>query len=60
MVHGGRTMTGFIWVAPYATESDEELSDWLAFATASTAKLPPKSKDDKPAPRKRRSPKPAT
>ena len=56
MVHGGRQMTGFIWVAAYATETDEELGDWLEFATASTAKLPPKSKDDKPAPRKRRSP----
>jgi hypothetical protein len=54
MVHGGRTMTGFLWVAPYATEEDEQLADWLMFAAASTAKLPPKSKADKPAPRKRK------
>lgn len=54
MVHGGRTMTGFLWVAPYVTEEDEQLADWLMFAAASTAKLPPKSKDDKPAPRKRK------
>ena len=53
MVHGGRTMTGFLWVAPYATEEDEQLADWLVFAAASTAKLPPKSKDSKPAARKR-------
>ena len=59
MVHGGRTMTGFLWVAAYATETEEELADWLAFATASTAKLPPKSKADKPAPRKRKTAGPA-
>lgn len=43
MVHGGRTMTGFLWVAAYALESGDDLADWLDFSTRSVAKLPPKA-----------------
>lgn len=43
MVHGGRTMTGFLWVAPYALETAEEFNGWLEFSARSVSTLPPKA-----------------
>lgn len=42
MVHGGKTMRGFIWVDAYAIEEDEDLATWLALAESCAAALPPK------------------
>jgi hypothetical protein len=42
MVHGGRRMSGFLWVDADAIEDDEALADWAAFAEKHVATLPPK------------------
>jgi hypothetical protein len=40
MVHGGRQMTGFVWVDPDAIEDDEALEDWVRTAERWVAALP--------------------
>ncbi|WP_421759618.1 TfoX/Sxy family protein [Devosia sp.] len=42
MVHGGRTMRGFIWVDGDAIEDDDALRDWLDTATRWVAQMPVK------------------
>jgi hypothetical protein len=42
MEHRSRTMTGFVFVEPYAVEADEDLADWLSLAARHAATLPPK------------------
>jgi TfoX/Sxy family transcriptional regulator of competence genes len=49
MIHGGRQMTGFLWVDPDAIEDDDVLEDWVRTAERWVAALPIESK----APRKR-------
>lgn len=41
MVHGGRTMTGFVWVDVDAARS-YGLADWLALSRRFVSSLPPK------------------
>ncbi len=40
MVHGGRTMRGFLWVEPDAIEDDDDLRDWLGTAERWVAQMP--------------------
>jgi|GEM_PF-476438 len=49
MIHGGRQMTGFVWVEPDAIEDDDALEDWVRTAERWVAALPIEAK----APRKR-------
>ncbi|MEO6395170.1 MAG: TfoX/Sxy family protein [Devosia sp.] len=42
MEHGGRKMTGFVWVDPDAIEDDDDLRDWVRLAEKAVAKRPPK------------------
>ena len=42
MIHGGRTMKGFIWIDPAAIEEDDDLADWIRTAENWVAALPPK------------------
>lgn len=42
MVHGGRVMTGFVWVDPDAIEDDDDLSEWVRFAERAVAAMPVK------------------
>jgi TfoX/Sxy family transcriptional regulator of competence genes len=54
MEHGGRTMTGFVYIEPATIESEEGLQSWLDTATRYVRTLPPKVKTAKaPARRKR-------
>ncbi len=43
MVHGGRRMTGFLWVAPEGLETDADLAGWLKPAVAFASSLLPKA-----------------
>jgi len=38
----GRAMKGFVYVSPDGIESDDDLSQWIAFATQFVGKLPAK------------------
>ena len=40
MVHGGRAMTGFIWIEPDAIEDDDALEDWVRLATSWVERMP--------------------
>jgi len=40
MIHGGKTMRGFIWVDPDAIEDDDDLRDWVRFAEGAVAQRP--------------------
>src|SRR5437868_1901924 len=42
MTHGGRQMTGFIWVEPDAIEDDDDLAVWVRTAERWVGALPPK------------------
>jgi TfoX N-terminal domain len=44
MVHGGRTMKGFIIVAADQLGEDQALKDWVALAANFVETLPPKKK----------------
>lgn len=46
MIHGDKTMRGFIWVDPDAIEDDDDLRDWVRFAEGAVAQRPV---DDSPA-----------
>lgn len=46
MIHGDKTMRGFIWVDADAIEDDDDLRDWVRFAEGAVAQRPP---DDPPA-----------
>lgn len=54
MEHGGRTMTGFVYVDPATIESDEGLEAWLDTALRYVRTLPPKVKTARAAARKTR------
>lgn len=41
MIHGGRTMQGFIWVDADALEDDDGLEGWVRFALEAVRKMPP-------------------
>jgi hypothetical protein len=41
MIHGGRTMQGFIWVDADALEDDDGLEGWVRFALDAVGKMPP-------------------
>lgn len=49
MVHGGRAMTGFIWIEADAIEDDDALEDWVKLATGWVERMPIEAK---PAPKK--------
>ena len=40
MVHGGRTMNGFVWVDPDAIEDDDDLRDWVGTAERWVSQMP--------------------
>lgn len=40
MVHGGRPMTGFIWVEPDAIEDDDDLAEWVRTAELWVSQMP--------------------
>lgn len=40
MVHGGRAMTGFVWVEPDAIEDDDDLRDWVQTAYRWVSRMP--------------------
>jgi len=40
MVHGGRQMTGFVWVEPDAIEDDDDLNAWVAAAYRWVSQMP--------------------
>jgi len=42
MVHGGRSMRGFVWVEADAIEDDDDLREWVTIAAAWVGKMPPK------------------
>ena len=42
MIHGNRTMVGFVWVEPAALEEDDDLAGWIRTAEEWVAALPPK------------------
>lgn len=42
MNHGGRQMTGFVWVEPEAIEDDEALEEWVRLAERWVSAMPPK------------------
>lgn len=42
MVHGGRTMKGFLYVDPAAVAEDEDLRYWVDLCTNFVRSLPPK------------------
>lgn len=42
MVHGGKTMRGFVWVDADETEDDDVLRDWIALAERYVRKQQPK------------------
>jgi len=44
MEMGGRSMEGYIHVAPEGTASEADLAFWLGLALAFVGTLPPKSK----------------
>ena len=54
MSHGGRMMTGFVWVEADAIEDDEGLASWVDFAMRAVASKPPRepSASRRSAPRK--------
>ncbi|MGE3718704.1 MAG: TfoX/Sxy family protein, partial [Bauldia sp.] len=53
MEHGGRTMTGFIYVDPATIESEDGLRSWLDIALRYVRALPPKVKPPKTQARKK-------
>jgi len=57
MLHGGRPMTGFLWVEADAIEDDDDLESWVRTAERWVAQLPPK---EPAAPRPKRPKTPAT
>ena len=42
MIHGQRTMKGFIWVEADAIEEDGDLREWVALAERWVSAMPPK------------------
>jgi len=42
MQHGGRRMSGFLWVDADAIEDDDALRDWVTLCEKYVATLPPK------------------
>jgi TfoX/Sxy family transcriptional regulator of competence genes len=42
MLHGGRTMTGFVWVEADAIEDDDTLREWVELAERWVSAMPPK------------------
>ena len=52
MVHGGRNMTGFIWIEPDAIEDDDALEDWVRLATSWVERMPIEEPKAKPAPKR--------
>lgn len=40
MIHGGRAMTGFVWVEPDAIEDDDDLRDWVQAAYRWVSQMP--------------------
>ena len=43
MSHGGRAMTGFVWVEADAIEDDADLAAWVDFALRAVSSRPPKA-----------------
>lgn len=43
MVHGGRQMTGFVWVEADAIEDDDVLRDWIVTAERWVSQMPAKA-----------------
>jgi hypothetical protein len=52
MVHGGRQMTGFVWVEPDAIEDDDDLGAWVAAAYRWVSQMPPDDPKKKAAAKK--------
>lgn len=52
MVHGGRAMTGFIWIEADAIEEDDALEDWVKLATSWVERMPIAPPKAKPAPKR--------
>ncbi len=60
MIHGGRAMTGFIWIEPDAIEDDDALEDWVRLATSWVERMPIEEPKKKPAPKRAPAKKAAT
>ena len=52
MTHGGRQMTGFVWVEPDAIEDDDDLRDWVQTAYRWVSQMPADDPKKKAAARK--------
>ena len=52
MVHGGRVMSGFVWVEADAIEDDDDLRDWVQTAYRWVSQMPPDDPKKKAAARK--------
>jgi TfoX/Sxy family transcriptional regulator of competence genes len=52
MIHGGRQMTGFVWVEPEAIEDEDVLRDWVRIAEAWASSLPAERPKTRRAPAK--------
>lgn len=48
MIHGERTMTGFIWVEADAVEDDDALEDWVRIATRWVEQMPIEERKARP------------